>query len=281
MQHQPDLPDFIPFTHASWQAQPNLRSRAASSAVSMLVHMAAIGALIWLSTTSVVQNTVTQVAKVIYLPNTPAPKLSKPKAGGGGGGDRSPLPASAGRLPKPAKIFIPPQAVPRLEQPKLELDASILREVEAPKVAMDIFGDPLSAARAPSNGQGLGIGIGNKDGSGVGNAGKDGVGNGDKGGFGDVLVGGRGGVTMPVALYKPEPEYSEEARKSKFQGSVRLTIVIDARGNPRDIRVKRPLGLGLDEKAIEAVMKWRFRAATKDGKPVPVMADVEVNFRLL
>jgi len=82
-------------------------------------------------------------------------------------------------------------------------------------------------------------------------------------------------------VFKVEPEYSEEVRKAKFQGTVVLTIVVDEKGNPRDLKVFRPLGLGLDQKAIEAVEKWRFKPGMKDGKPVAVMATVEVNFRLL
>ena len=76
-------------------------------------------------------------------------------------------------------------------------------------------------------------------------------------------------------------ELAEEARKAKFQGAVLLAIVILPDGSTSNIRVIRPLGLGLDEKAIEAVTKWRFRPSLKDGKPVAVSANVEVNFRLL
>ena len=90
-----------------------------------------------------------------------------------------------------------------------------------------------------------------------------------------------GGVSSPLLLYKVEPEYSEEARKAKFQGTVVLYVVVDEKGNPRELKVVRPLGLGLDEKAIEAVQKWRFKPGVKDGKPVAVAATIEVNFRLL
>jgi len=90
-----------------------------------------------------------------------------------------------------------------------------------------------------------------------------------------------GGVSSPGVIFKVEPEYSEEARKAKFQGTVLLSIVVDEKGLPRDIKVVRSIGLGLDEKAIEAVQKWRFRPGMRNGKPVPVFATVEVNFRLL
>jgi len=88
-------------------------------------------------------------------------------------------------------------------------------------------------------------------------------------------------VSAPVLVAKTEPEYSEEARKAKYSGEVLLSIVVDEHGIPRDIHVVRPLGLGLDEKAIEAVMKWRFRPGMKGGRPVATQAQVQVNFRLL
>jgi TonB family protein len=90
-----------------------------------------------------------------------------------------------------------------------------------------------------------------------------------------------GGVSAPTLLYKVEPEYSEEARKAKYQGTVILYIEVDPAGKARNVRVVRSLGLGLDEKAIEAVNKWKFRPGYKDGKPVTVAATIEVNFRLL
>jgi TonB family protein len=89
-----------------------------------------------------------------------------------------------------------------------------------------------------------------------------------------------GGVSAPKPLYAPDPEYSEKARKAKFQGTVVLWLVVDANGLPQRIRVQSPLGMGLDEQAIAAVQKWRFEPSKKDGKPVPVMINVEVNFRL-
>ncbi len=89
------------------------------------------------------------------------------------------------------------------------------------------------------------------------------------------------GVSAPVLIHKVEPRYSKEARKAKYSGTVLLSIVVSSKGLPRDIKVVRPLGMGLDEKAIEAVSKWRFRPGMKDGRPVSVYAQVEVTFRLL
>ena len=91
----------------------------------------------------------------------------------------------------------------------------------------------------------------------------------------------RGGVSAPSLLFKIDPEYSEEARKAKYSGTVVLYIEVDTSGHIRNPRIIRGIGLGLDEKAIEAVNKWRFKPGMKDGKPVIVAAQVEVNFRLL
>jgi TonB family protein len=90
-----------------------------------------------------------------------------------------------------------------------------------------------------------------------------------------------GGVTAPVLLHKVEPEYSEEARRARYEGTVLLYVEVDPDGNAINIRVQRALGLGLDEKAIEAVRQWKFRPGAKDGRPVNVAANIEVNFRLL
>src|SRR5436190_14429688 len=88
------------------------------------------------------------------------------------------------------------------------------------------------------------------------------------------------GVSVPRVLYAPDPEYSEEARRAKYQGTCVLSLIVGPDGLPRDIRVANSLGMGLDEKAIEAIRTWRFDPARKDGKPVSVAINVEVTFRL-
>ena len=107
-----------------------------------------------------------------------------------------------------------------------------------------------------------------------------GVGPGTGGGVGGGVYRIGGGVSAPKALYAPDPEYSDEARKAKYQGIVVLWVVVGADGRPREIRVARALGMGLDEKAIEAVRTWRFEPAHLNDRPVAVQMNVEVSFRL-
>jgi TonB family protein len=89
------------------------------------------------------------------------------------------------------------------------------------------------------------------------------------------------GVTAPRVIEKTDPEYSEEARLAHLEGLILLRLIVDATGLVRDLKVTTPIGLGLDEKAIEAVSKWRFAPGVKDGQAVAVTVPVEVNFRLL
>ena len=239
--------------------------------------------------TKVVQDQVKQVATLVMPadidPYTPkmAPK-KQTMGGGGGGGDRSPLPASKGRLPKPSlRQFTPPMAVVNNPNPRLTMEPTIIAppDVALPQVNMAQYGDPLARIGPPSNGPGSGGGIGSGSGGGVGSGKGGGFGPGEGGGVGGGVFRVGGGVSAPALLFKKEPEYSEEARKAKYQGTVLLYIEVDPSGRATNIKVQRSLGLGLDEKAIEAVKQWKFKPGYKDGKPVTVAATIEVNFRLL
>jgi periplasmic protein TonB len=259
-----------------------------AGASSLLIHAGVVVLLFTVASHPVVSKKLGEAVSLIS-PIDLAPYIAqKPKnnamGGGGGGGDRSPLPASKGRLPKVApRQFTPPTAVYNNMNPKLMMDPTIVAppDVNLPNVNMAQYGDPLSKYGTPSNGPGSGGGIGSGSGGGVGSGRGPGFGPGEGGGYGGGAYRIGGGVSAPSVVFKVEPEYSEEARKAKFQGSVLLSIIVDASGKPRDVRVVRTCGLGLDEKAVEAVMKWRFRPGLKDGKAVPVAATVEVNFRLL
>ena len=192
------------------------------------------------------------------IPALPASKTMS--GGGGGGGDRDKLQASPGRLPKQSMQQItPPLAVVRNLHPKLEVPPTIVvpPDIHLQQPNMPDLGDPLSRLPSvPSNGTGYGGGTGG----------------------GVFHVGG--GVSAPRKIYDPDPEYSEEARKAKYQGTCVLYVIVGPDGRTRDIRVSRTLGLGLDEKAIEAVKTWRFEPGKKDGKPVSVAVNIEVEFRL-
>jgi len=205
--------------------------------------------------------------------------------GGGGGGDRDKLQATQGRLPRQSmQQFTPPVVVVRNEHPKLVMDPTIVVPPQVHLTQPDLpnLGDPLShlPSGPPSNGTGSGGGIGSGNGGGVGSGEGPGFGPGRGGGTGGGVFRVGGGVSAPKAIYSPDPEYSEEARKAKYQGVCVLWLVVGPDGRPRDIRVARTLGLGLDEKAIEAVKTWRFEPAMKDNRPVAVQINVEVSFRL-
>lgn len=202
--------------------------------------------------------------------------------GGGGGGTHDKLPASRGDAPRFAKEQLtPPTVVVINESPKLPAEPTVVGPPDIGLPQLGQAGDPTAAIlNPPSNGTGSGGGIGSGAGGGIGVGTGPGVGEGQGGGIGGGLFHVGGGVSAPRAIYDPDPEYSEQARKAKYQGSVLLWAVIDAEGHPRDIRIARSLGMGLDEKAAEAVTKWRFAPALKDGRPVPVQISIEVAFRL-
>ncbi|MGA9497166.1 MAG: energy transducer TonB, partial [Terriglobales bacterium] len=212
-----------------------------------------------------------QTVLLIAPDDLPVLPVSKSvSGGGGGGGDRDKLQASPGRLPQQSRQqIVPPAAVIRNQDPKLpEVPTIVAPDLHLTSAAPDL-GDPLShLPSVASNGTGSGSGIGSGNGGGVGSGEGPGFGPGHGGGTGGGAYRVGGGVSGPRLTYSPDPEYSEEARKAKFQGTCVLWVVVGADGRPRDIKVARTLGLGLDEKAIEAVKTWRFEPGKKDDKPV-------------
>ena len=230
------------------------------------------------------QETVTLIAP---SPDSYALPISKQVvSGGGGGGDHEALPAPKGRLPKLAMQQItPPQIVLRNPHPKLTAEPTVVvpPQVRVAENHMPTLGIPSAAAMPsapPSNGTGSGGGIGSGSGGGVGVGHGAGVGAGSGGGIGGGVFKVGGGISAPQPVSTPDPEYTEQARVAKTQGTCILWLIVDDQGHPRDIRVVRGLGFGLDAKAIEAVKQWRFQPSMKDGRPVSVQISVEVGFRL-
>lgn len=264
--------------------------RANGVAVSAIVHFAVIGLLlsgIFVSH-QITQNAVRQNVTLIAPPpdSYTLPTSKKVISGGGGGGDRDALPAPKGHPPKTAlQQIAPPAIVMRNEKPKLAVQPTVVvpPQVRLAENHMPSLGTSSAAAMPaapPSNGTGSGGGIGSGSGGGAGVGHGPGVGAGSGGGIGGGVYKVGGGISAPTAISAPDPDYTEEARRAKKQGTCVLWLIVDSSGHPRDIRVARGLGFGLDEKALGAVKQWRFQPALKDGKPVDVQISVEVDFHL-
>jgi periplasmic protein TonB len=274
--HPDILPTLFGVGYGTYQVQPK------TYVLSFLMHIAALAIIV--AVTTLIARNQPEIKKYMGgLVNISDYVLSvAPDAvgGGGGGGTREKLTASQGAPPKAAnEQFTPPTVVVQNLEPKIAIEPTVLvpPQIKLPDANL---GDALAKIQVPSSGVGSGAGIGEGAGTGVGAGRGPGVGQGWGGGIGGGAYRVGGGVSAPRALYAPDPEYSEEARKAKYQGVVVLWIVVGPDGKVHDMRVSRPLGLGLDEKALEAVKQWRFEPARKDGQAVAVQVNVEVNFRL-
>ena len=213
------------------------------------------------------------------------PRADQAKSEGGGGGGRKALtPPSKGVLPRGAdRQIVPPLVEPKNLMPELVVESTIIAPQLQHLRPLDFqIGDPNGVAGPLSAGPGGGGGIGIGDGTGVGRGRGPGAGDGEGGGTGggSFVYGLGGGVSAPVVLSRVQPEYSDDARKGRVQGTVELLIIVMADGSPRLDKVVHSLGYGLDQRAIEAVMKWRFRPGQKDGAPVATRVGVLVNFSL-
>jgi protein TonB len=218
-----------------------------------------------------------------YKPVTPK---SGKMGGGGGGGSHDVTAPIKGRLPKIEKDpLLQPQAAV-LEHPKIPIEPAIniqqnIKLPDNPNLpTIGVTNSPNVTLASNGQGGGGGMGTGNRGGLGSGNGNGYGPGTGGNVGGGLYQVGN--GVSPPRAIFQPEAEFSDEARRAKYEGTVVVSVIVDANGNPQDVHVVRTLGMGLDEKAVEAVQKYKFKPAIelKTGRPVPVPIAVEVRFRL-
>jgi len=213
--------------------------------------------------------TVTELsAPVIKVP----PRVEKM---GGGGGHPDVSAVTQGRLPKLATTQIVAPKAPPMIAPKLVVEPSVVvqPDLKMANNAMPDLGAPNSSLKGFSLGNGTGSGIGSGNGWGIGP--------GSGGGTGGGVFHVGGAVMAPRLIVQVDPEFSEEARKAKFSGNVEVYIWVDTDGKPSHIRVVRGVGMGLDEKAVEAVRQYRFKPAMKDGKPVQVDLYIDVNFQIL
>jgi len=205
-----------------------------------------------------------------------------PSMGGGGGGAHETIEASKGRLPKIAKVQILPPQILRNDNPKLAVDPTIVMPqlIKLPDENMPNIGLPTSpqvALESQGPGSGSGFGIGKHGGMGSGNG--SGLGPGAIAGNGGGVM--RAGATAPQIIYEPDPEFTDEARRVKYQGICVVSVIVDTQGNPQNVHVIRPLGMGLDQKAVEAVQHYKFKPAMYQGHPVAVEVDILVDFHIL
>lgn len=262
------------FSILSGESEGLYRTRRETFVFSLLGQAAILGLLVYF-TSCVIQSTpdiARQLPKFAELP------LIFSGHNGGGGGNHDPLPASHGNLPRASldPQLVPPTVILPREPPKLAVDPTVMVAPDVPLQGGQV-GDPLSQfSKVLSNGPGGPGGIGSGCCDGIGPSTGPGAGAGPPG----IFPAGRQGVTTPQVIFNPEPSFSDEARKAKSQGIVLLLLVVGKDGHPYDIRVGRSLGMGLDEKAIEAVNRWRFRPATLNGQPVATRIAVQVDFHL-
>jgi TonB family protein len=282
------LPPLHLESHAVAVVDPMARSRnGKSSLLSVGIHALVLAIILAIIFWHPKRPMVAQVAPPPVFNITPFMPLdnsAQATGGGGGGGDRDLLQAAVGKLPTVAKTqFVPPDEVIRNPKPKLAVEPTVVMpaNIKLPNSNMPNLGDPLTTVRGPaSNGTGSAGGIGAGKSGGVGPGSGAGVGPGQGGGYGGGIYQVGGGVRPPVVIYQVDPEFSDQARMAKYQGLCVVEVIVDARGIPQDPKVIRPLGMGLDEKAVEAVKQYRFKPATLNGHPVAVREDVEIDFHI-
>jgi protein TonB len=256
--------------------------------ISIAIHVAVLIAIVAPFARQVIQPKLSASMNLTDIsPYLPKLAAAKDKAGGGGGGgEHQQAPPTKGKIPRFEMTRItPPLLAPKNLTPKLAADPTLLGppDLKVPSPDMVNFGDPLSGLLSASAGPGAGGGIGTGSGGGIGSGSGGGLGPGSGGGTGGgVYHPGTGGVGYPSCIYCPEPQYSEDARKAKYQGTVVLQAVIGPDGRATNIEVVKGPGLGLEEKALESVRTWRFKAAVgPNGRPVATVTLLEITFRLL
>ena len=231
----------------------------------------------------------------LTTPPTSASHIGLGKGGGspqkprafGGGGNNDPHPPQAGKLPPPSLIpaaipIKPPTHPQSLPVAGINIDPTQWKDLKAP-----VYGDPDSKSQIPSSGPGQGGGIGTGNGVGIGGAGfGPGCGGPVAPGTGCGAESGRrpykgAEVDQRARVFnKPEPQYTEDARRNQISGTVVLSAVFASSGQVIQIRALQTLPFGLTESAITAARQIKFAPATKNGQPVSVSMQLEYNFNL-
>ena len=262
------------------ESAPNKSKRdSKSTAVSLLINCSLVACATWFGTHKIAPVVMAPPTKTVTLVappmRTPVLPVAPPKqvAMSGGGGQHMPTPVSHGNPPKfEAKPTLMPTSAPKvaspLSQPTINVQPMAMAKTDSLNLGMSTA-PAVTVSAGNGSGAGLGAGAGN------------GLGLGSGGNFGGGVFKIGGGVTAPQILSAPAPSFTEEARAAKVSDKVVVYLQVSADGRPMHVRVVKGLGMGLNEKAIEAVRQYKFKPAMKDGHPVTVEMNVEVNFQII
>ena len=269
-------------------ADPRARWRGALGA-SVLAHVLFFGFLYVLARTVPMSSLSPDLPDLTFYDMIWLPQEG-PGGGGGGGGNLAKEPPRKIELPGQDKISVPvakPLDLTAVEQPKPEPPQEQAPTLEIPAVALAAGAQTLPGAldgvlTGSSQGPGSGGGAGTGTGSGIGPGTGPGLGPGSGGGTGGGPYRPGNGVLPPRILREVKPEYTADAMRAKVQGVVELEAVVLPDGSVGEVRIVRSLDavFGLDQKAIEAVRRWRFVPGTRLGQPVAVLVGIELTFTL-
>jgi TonB family protein len=275
------IPTFAGLDQATKQKDPT------SKAVSAVVHVVAISALLWLGfkAKQTFVPPITQPVNITLYAPPPPPKVLPvaPKMGGGGGGGAhevvEPIKGNPPKVIAPKMTTIAPQIL-KVDNPKMAAEPTeIVKMPDNPNMPnLGLSNSPQIALASQGKGGGSGFGSGLGGGLGMGKG--IGSGPGSGGGYGGGLMSVGGGVSAPTVVHSIEPEFTEEARQANYQGGVSIALIVDAQGNPQNVHVTRHASYGLDQKAVEAVKQYKFRPAMYQGHPVAVQIVIDVAFHL-
>ncbi len=245
-----------------------------STAIAVVIHAVIIGLIVWVVGRKIVEITAPKQLNVVSL-ETPVrlPAPVKTIRMGGGGGQKGPAPVSKGSPPK----FSPVQITPPIAPPKIEAKLAVAPTIDVdPHLKMQTDMPNIGITNAPK----VGVSMGNGNGSGLGSGNGNGMGPGSGGNTGGGFRQVGGSVSAPKVVSQVDAEFTEEARKAKYMGVAIVNVDIDERGIPVRVRVVSDPGMGLGEKAREAVMQFRFRPGMENGKPVKTEVQIQVDFHI-
>jgi protein TonB len=286
-----DRPIFSP-PHAAY------RAAGLPLAVSSTLHAALIAGVVFITTVGMTQTeAITAIEKAEPVMRMVFLALPGPGGGGGGGGLRQkPPPPQAElkgrkRLSSPMPIRRPPPQMEAVKQPVDPPKPPELKHEALPPIVAPIVTAPADArdrigvleqttAQNDSRGPGSGGGVGSGTGTGIGPGDGSGIGEGSGGGTGGGPYRPGSGIEPPRLLREVRPNYTEEARQRGVEGDVVLEIVVRRDGTVGDVQILQGLGFGLDRLAADAVRQWRFSPARRLGRPVDVVVEVAVEFKL-